>query len=76
MDLKFNYTVVYYSLDKKCHVCTTGDILANLTIAVVRGLYSWGGLLVAFSPLEVCTEPLMMRAGSQGGGVQAGQFHL
>lgn len=42
----------------------------HLTIAVVHGFYSWVGLPVTFSPLAVCTEPLILRAVSQGGGVQ------
>lgn len=46
------------------------SVVSLAIIAVVHGLYSWVGLPISFCPLAVCTESLMLRAGSQGGGVQ------
>lgn len=52
-------------------IAPLGTSVVSLTIiAVVHGLYSWVGLPISFCPLAVCTESLMLRAGSQGGGVQ------
>ena len=57
-------------------IAPLGTSVVSLTIiAVVHGLYSWVGLPISFCPLAVCTESLMLRAGSQVSSISSFPSH-